>query len=79
MHCNNCAEQATLLEGRGEAEAEVEGEVTQLYPHDTTCIPANKPHRFLNTGQHPPVILWLYGAHEVTRTFMEIGETVEHL
>ena len=48
MHSHNCAEQVTILEG--EAEAEFDGERHRLRAYDTTLIPANKPHRFVNVG-----------------------------
>jgi mannose-6-phosphate isomerase-like protein (cupin superfamily) len=46
---------------------------------DSTFVPAGVPHFFRNSGDGPLVILWIYGAREVTRTFTESGETVPHM
>jgi mannose-6-phosphate isomerase-like protein (cupin superfamily) len=77
LHSHNCAEQVTILEG--EAEALIGGELMQLGPMDTTFVPADVPHYFRNTGAGRLVILWIYGARDVTRTFTETGETVPHM
>ncbi len=77
LHTHNCAEQVTILSGR--AEAMVGGEIMELEAMDTSFVPANVPHYFRNIGDGPLTILWIYGARDVTRTFVETGETVAHM
>ena len=77
LHYHNCAEQVTVL--GGQAEVEIDGKRSILGPLDTTFVAAGKPHRFVNAGSSPMTILWIYGANQVTRTFVETGETVDHL
>jgi putative monooxygenase len=67
LHSHNCDEQVTILEG--EAEAEVDGQRHRLHPFDTTLVPADKPHRFVNVGTSHLTILWIYTSGDVTRTF----------
>jgi quercetin dioxygenase-like cupin family protein len=77
MHSHNCGEQVIILEGKGEVE--VDGKTTRLGKYDSAYISAGKPHRYNNVGTTPLLILWIYGAAHVTRTFTTSGVTVEHL
>jgi putative monooxygenase len=77
VHWHNCDESVVILEG--EAICEIAGQPSRMGPLDTTFVPANVPHRFLNLTDHPMSILWTYAAGYVTRTFAETGVTVEHM
>lgn len=78
FHTHNCDEQVVVLSGRGEVE--VDGIVTALGRYDGAYIEADKVHRYRNTSDtEPMVILWIYSASVVTRTFADTGETVAHL
>lgn len=74
LHHHNCEESVVLLEGN--AIAEVDGEKHMLKPLDTTYIPANLPHRFINASDTEPMkILWIYASVDATRTIVETGDT----
>ncbi|MDA0241170.1 MAG: cupin domain-containing protein [Proteobacteria bacterium] len=77
QHSHNCDEMVTIIEG--DADAEIDGVKTRLKALDTTYIEAGVPHRFLNVGQGPLKILFVYDTDTVTRTFTATGETVTHL
>ena len=74
FHSHNCEESVVLLSGH--AYLDIESEVHELKPLDTTYIPPNVPHRFRNRSQTEPMkILWIYASPQATRTLIETGET----
>lgn len=74
MHHHNCEESVMVLDGH--AIAEIDGVAHQLGPNDTTWIPANVPHRFINaSGTYPMRIFWTYASIDATRTMLASGET----
>lgn len=74
LHTHNTVEQVTVLEG--DALVVIGGGEQRLRPFDATQIAPGHPHRFVNVGDTVMRILWVYGAIQVTRTFVETGETV---
>lgn len=77
LHYHNCDEQIVILSGQ--AETEFQGRRTPIGPMEVAYIPAGEVHCFHNVGDQPVIMLFIYDAGEVTRTFAETGETVVHL
>ena len=74
MHSHNCEESVVLLEGN--AVAEIGEERFELKALDTTFVPANLPHRFINASDTEPMkILWIYASVDATRTIVATGDT----
>jgi len=74
LHKHNCEESVVLLEGH--AIAEIDGVRHEVKPLDTTWIPADVPHRFINASDTEGMkILWIYARTDATRTLIETGET----
>lgn len=71
VHFHNCEESVLILEGH--AVAEIDGERHALKAGDTTWIPANVPHRFLNESDAEMRIFWTYADIDATRTMVETG------
>lgn len=72
LHKHNCEESVMVIEGQ--AIAEIDGVQHQLDTNDTTWIPANVPHRFINPTGKPMRILWIYASVDATRTMIATGE-----
>ncbi len=77
VHSHNVEENVLILEGL--AIAEIDGKTFDLEGGEATWVEAGTPHRFLNRGDTPMRIYWVYGGREVTRTITATGETFEHL
>lgn len=73
LHMHNCEESVMVIEG--EAIAEIDGVGHHLGTNDTTWIPANVPHRFINASDGPMRIFWTYATIDATRTMIATGET----
>ncbi|MBB4231046.1 quercetin dioxygenase-like cupin family protein [Rhizobium mongolense] len=73
LHRHNCEESVMVLDG--EAIAEIDGVRHRLGANDTTWIPANVPHRFINASDSQPMrIFWIYASIDATRTMIATGE-----
>lgn len=71
VHFHNCEESVLILEGV--AVAEIDGQRYDLKAGDTTWIPPNVPHRFLNESDAPMRIFWTYANIDATRTMIATG------
>lgn len=71
MHVHNCEESVLILEGI--AVAEIDGTRYDLKSGDTTWIPPNVPHRFINESDSPMRIFWTYANINASRTMLETG------
>ncbi len=71
VHFHNCEESVMILEG--EAVAEIDGTRHFLRTGDTTFIPPNVPHRFLNETDKPMRIFWIYADINASRTMVATG------
>ncbi|HEV7322924.1 MAG TPA: cupin domain-containing protein [Ensifer sp.] len=73
LHKHNCEESVMVLDGH--AIAEIDGVQHHLEANDTTWIPANVPHRFINASATAPMrIFWTYASIDATRTMIATGE-----
>lgn len=77
LHTHNVEEAITILDG--EAVAIIAGQEHLVRPYDTTFVPPGTPHHFRNDSGRQMKFLWTYGGAYVTRTYVETGQTVEHL
>ena len=77
LHTHNVEEAITILEG--EAVAIIDGAEHVVRAYDTTFVPPGVPHHFRNDSGGQMRFLWTYGGAEVTRTYVESGQTVQHL
>lgn len=77
LHTHNVEE--SVLVFHGEATAVIGDEGFDLDAGEATWVPAGVPHCFINRGQTPMTIYWVYGGRDVTRTICATGETFEHL
>ena len=79
LFCNEdiCGAQVVIL--AGSAEAEFQGRRRPVGVMEVAYIPAGEVHCFHNVGDEPVLMLFIYDAGEVTRTFAATGETVVHL
>jgi putative monooxygenase len=73
LHFHNCEESVMVIEG--EAIVEIDGVEYRLSTFDTTWVPANLPHRFINPTDWPMRIFWTYATVDATRTMVASGET----
>ncbi len=74
LHTHNCEESVMVLEG--DAVAEIDGVEHRMGAGDTTWVPADVPHRFINVSETARMrIFWTYASMNATRTIVATGDT----
>ena len=74
LHTHDCEESVMVLEG--EAVAEIDGVRCPMGVGDTTWVPADVPHRFINVSDAARLrIFWTYASVHATRTIVATGDT----
>jgi len=60
----------------GEAIVELDGVEYHMSANDTTWVPANVPHRFINASSTSGMrIFWTYASIRATRTILATGDS----
>jgi quercetin dioxygenase-like cupin family protein len=77
LHTHSSEEFILVL--RGDAIVRVDGREEPVTAMDATLIPSDVEHQFVNVGEEPLHILWVYGDPDTTRTLVESGVTFGHL
>lgn len=74
LHKHNCEESVMVLDG--EAICEIDGVQHRLGSNDTTWLPAEVPHRFINASDTQRMrIFWTYASINANRTIIATGDT----
>ncbi|MCS0789874.1 cupin domain-containing protein [Cytobacillus firmus] len=74
-HIHNVEESVTIL--KGSAFCDVEGVRSFLEPYDTSFIPANIPHRFVNASDSEElIILWAYSQVDVSLKQVDVERII---
>lgn len=68
-HIHDYDESITIVGGR--AVCQVAGREYELSDFDTACIPRGRPHRFVNQGQEPMEMIWVYAGDEPDRVLVD--------
>ena len=70
-HTHGYDESITIVEGTATCRAA--GRRHVLQDLDTACVPEGIPHRFINTGETPMAMIWVYAGDEPDRTIVDLN------
>lgn len=68
-HTHRYDESITIVAGK--ATCQVAGQQYDLSNFDTACIPEGRPHRFINDGDEPMAMIWVYAGDEPDREIVD--------